>query len=176
CIDVLTDMLPAISLAYEEAESDIMQRPPRNPFKDHLVTGKLYFFAYGHIGFFEAAAGFFVYFVIMSEYGFLPERLIGLRKEWDSMLINDLQDSYGMEWTYEERKVLQYTCYTAFLIAVVITQWADAFICKTRRNSIFTQGIKNWQLHVSIIVETVIACVLAYCPGNSYLKFYPVKF
>ncbi|GJQ68890.1 hypothetical protein Trydic_g6085 [Trypoxylus dichotomus] len=176
CIDVLTDMLPAISLAYEEAESDIMQRPPRNPFKDHLVTGRLYFFAYGHIGFIEAAAGFFVYFVIMSEYGFFPERLIGLRKEWDSMLINDLQDSYGMEWTYEERKVLQYTCYTAFLIAVVITQWADAIICKTRRNSIFTQGMRNWQLHVSIFIETAIACVLAYCPGNSYLKFYPVKF
>lgn len=56
------------------------------------------------------------------------------------MLINDLQDSYGMEWTYEERKVLQYTCYTAFLIAVVITQWADAIICKTRRNSLITQG------------------------------------
>lgn len=77
CIDVLTDMLPSISLAYEEPESDIMKRPPRNPYKDHLVTGKLYFFAYGHIGFIEAAAGFFVYFMIMAEYGFFPERLLG---------------------------------------------------------------------------------------------------
>ncbi|KAI4457776.1 sodium/potassium-transporting atpase subunit alpha [Holotrichia oblita] len=175
CIDVLTDMLPSISLAYEEPESDIMKRPPRNPNKDQLVTGKLYFFAYGHIGFIEAAAGFFVYFMIMAEYGFLPERLLGLRKEWDSMLINDLQDSYGMEWTYEERKILQYTCYTAFLIAVVISQWADAIICKTRRNSLITQGMKNWQLNLSIVIETAIACILAYCPENSYLKFYPVK-
>merc|ERR1712106_504316 len=32
CIDLGTDMIPAISMAYEEAESDIMKRQPRNPF------------------------------------------------------------------------------------------------------------------------------------------------
>merc|ERR1712179_172969 len=29
CIDLGTDMVPAISMAYEQAESDIMKRPPR---------------------------------------------------------------------------------------------------------------------------------------------------
>ncbi|KAG5871900.1 hypothetical protein JTB14_030953 [Gonioctena quinquepunctata] len=38
CIDLGTDMVPAISLAYEEAESDIMKRRPRNPFCDKLVN------------------------------------------------------------------------------------------------------------------------------------------
>ncbi|EFN85240.1 Sodium/potassium-transporting ATPase subunit alpha [Harpegnathos saltator] len=38
CIDLGTDMVPAISLAYEEAESDIMKRQPRNPFTDKLVN------------------------------------------------------------------------------------------------------------------------------------------
>ncbi|XP_037803133.1 sodium/potassium-transporting ATPase subunit alpha-like isoform X6 [Penaeus monodon] len=38
CIDLGTDMIPAISLAYEAAESDIMKRYPRNPFKDKLVN------------------------------------------------------------------------------------------------------------------------------------------
>lgn len=38
CIDLGTDMLPAISLAYEKPESDIMQRPPRNAKKDHLAS------------------------------------------------------------------------------------------------------------------------------------------
>lgn len=77
CIDLLTDMLPAISLAYEKAESDIMQRPPRNPKKDKLVTGKLYFVAYGHIGLIEAMCGFFIYFAIMAEHGFKPTKLLG---------------------------------------------------------------------------------------------------
>ena len=38
CIDFGTDMIPAISLAYEGPESDIMKRKPRCPQKDRLVT------------------------------------------------------------------------------------------------------------------------------------------
>lgn len=54
--------------------------------------------AYGQIGMIQAAAGFFVYFVIMAENGFLPLKLFGIRKHWDSKAINDLTDSYGQEW------------------------------------------------------------------------------
>lgn len=54
--------------------------------------------AYGQIGMIQAAAGFFVYFVIMAENGFLPMTLFGIRKQWDSKAINDLTDSYGQEW------------------------------------------------------------------------------
>merc|ERR1711934_924352 len=38
CIDLGTDMLPAISLAYEEPESDIIMRTPRNKHYDKLVN------------------------------------------------------------------------------------------------------------------------------------------
>jgi Cation transporting ATPase, C-terminus len=38
CIDLGTDMVPAISLAYEQAESDIMKRMPRDPINDKLVN------------------------------------------------------------------------------------------------------------------------------------------
>merc|ERR1711884_848980 len=41
CIDLGTDMVPAISMAYEQAESDIMKRQPRNPFTDKLVNERL---------------------------------------------------------------------------------------------------------------------------------------
>jgi len=40
CIDLGTDMVPAISFAYEEAENDIMLRKPRDPVHDKLVTLK----------------------------------------------------------------------------------------------------------------------------------------
>ena len=50
CIDLGTDMVPAISMAYEEAESDIMKRQPRNPFTDKLVNERLISMAYGQIG------------------------------------------------------------------------------------------------------------------------------
>ena len=43
---------------------------------------------------------------------------------------------------YSERQKLQQTCQTAFFVAIVIVQWADLIICKTRRNSIVQQGMK----------------------------------
>eukprot|EP00997_Jenningsia_sp_PLL12_P004444 NODE_18_length_3799_cov_48.718933_g16_i0.p1 GENE.NODE_18_length_3799_cov_48.718933_g16_i0~~NODE_18_length_3799_cov_48.718933_g16_i0.p1 ORF type:complete len:799 (+),score=217.49 NODE_18_length_3799_cov_48.718933_g16_i0:606-3002(+) len=46
CIDLGTDMVPAISFAYENAELDIMERMPRNSKRDHLVNIKLISFAY----------------------------------------------------------------------------------------------------------------------------------
>jgi sodium/potassium-transporting ATPase subunit alpha len=45
-------------------------------------------------------AGFLTYFVIMSENGFFPSKLIGLRISWEASSINDLEDSYGQEWTF----------------------------------------------------------------------------
>ena len=42
--------VPAISLAYEAAESDIMKRQPRNSKTDKLVNERLISMAYGQIG------------------------------------------------------------------------------------------------------------------------------
>merc|ERR1712062_136045 len=151
CIDLGTDMVPAISMAYEFAESDIMKRPPRNPFTDKLVNERLIPMAYGQIGMIQASAGFFVYFVIMCENGFWPSTLLGLRREWDSQAVNDLEDSYGQEWTYADRKILEYTCHTAFFVSIVVVQWADLIICKTRKLSVFQQGMKNYMLNFGLV-------------------------
>merc|ERR1711868_150985 len=176
-IDLGTDMIPAISMAYEKAESDIMKRQPRNPFTDKLVNERLISMAYGQIGMIQASAGFFVYFVIMAENGFLPRHLFGLRKQWDSIAINDLEDSYGQEWTYRDRKVLEYTCHTAFFVSIVVVQWADLIICKTRKLSVFHQGMSNWFMNFGLLFETLLACVLSYTPGmDKGLRMYPLKF
>merc|ERR1740128_1469910 len=176
CIDLGTDMVPAISLAYEEAESDIMKRKPRNPFTDKLVNERLISMAYGQVGMMQASAGFFAYFVIMSENGFLPKDLFGLRKSWDSRHLNDLTDSYGQEWTYDARKQLEYTCHTAFFVSIVVVQWADLIICKTRRNSLFQQGMRNHVLTFGLFFETAVACLLSYTPGMDVgLRMYPLK-
>jgi sodium/potassium-transporting ATPase subunit alpha len=139
----------------------------------------------------QALGGFFTYFVILAENGFLPSRLLGIRLDWDDRTTNDLEDSYGQEWvsgavdvcrrregaglrlrswlelarssqeaddglsarfnkcpflssaqTYEQRKVVEFTCHTAFFASIVVVQWADLIICKTRRNSVFQQGMK----------------------------------
>ncbi|XP_012604632.2 sodium/potassium-transporting ATPase subunit alpha-4 [Microcebus murinus] len=176
CIDLGTDMLPAISLAYESAESDIMKRLPRNPKTDNLVNNRLIGMAYGQIGMIQALAGFFTYFVILAENGFKPNDLLGIRLHWEDRYLNDLQDSYGQQWTYEQRKVVEFTCHTAFFVSIVIVQWADLIICKTRRNSVFQQGMKNKILILGLLEETMLAAFLSYAPGMDLaLRMYPLK-
>ena len=50
------------------------------------------------LGMMQAIAGFFTYFVILAENGFLPFDLLGIRILWDDKFVNDLEDSYGQEW------------------------------------------------------------------------------
>ncbi|TRZ00058.1 hypothetical protein DNTS_028882 [Danionella cerebrum] len=153
CIDLGTDMVPAISLAYEAAESDIMKRQPRNPHRDKLVNERLISIAYGQIGMIQALGGFFSYFVILAENGWLPSLL-----------------------TYEQRKIVEFTCHTAFFVSIVVVQWADVIICKTRRNSVFQQGMKNKILIFGLFEETALAAFLSYCPGMDVaLRMYPLK-
>merc|ERR1712010_247463 len=124
------------------------KRQPRNPFTDKLVNERLISMAYGQIGMIQASAGFFVYFVIMCENGFWPSTLLGLRREWDSQAVNDLEDSYGQEWTYADRK-----------------------------QSVFQQGMKNHFMNFGLVFETVLACILSYTPGmDKGLRMYPLKF
>nr|DBA13951.1 TPA: hypothetical protein GDO54_004975 [Pyxicephalus adspersus] len=169
CIDLGTDMVKA-------AESEIMKRQPRNPRTDKLVNERLISMAYGQIGMIQALGGFFAYFVILAENGFLPSRLLGIRLDWDDRSMNDVEDSYGQEWTYEQRKVVEFTCHTAFFTSIVVVQWADLIICKTRRNSVFQQGMKNKILIFGLLEETALAAFLSYCPGMDVaLRMYPLK-
>ncbi len=74
-----------------------MERKPRDPQYDRLVNKRLISMAYGQIGMIQAMAGFFSYFVIMGENGFLPYILFGLRTDWDNREAI-VEDSYGQEW------------------------------------------------------------------------------
>jgi len=83
-IDLGTDMIPAISMAYEYPEADIMMRPPRRSKEDRLVTKKMIHFSYGQIGMIQAMAGFFTYMVVLNDYGYPPNILMsrGNNEAW----------------------------------------------------------------------------------------------
>merc|ERR1711915_393386 len=82
----------------------------------------------------------------------------------------------GQEWTYADRKVLEYTCHTAFFVSIVVVQWADLIICKTRKNSVFQQGMKNHFMNFGLCFETALAAFLSYTPGmDKGLRMYPLK-
>ncbi|XRB13570.1 sodium/potassium-transporting ATPase subunit alpha [Pseudoscourfieldia marina] len=82
CVDLGTDMVPAISLAYELKEADIMNRPPRTT-ADRLVNRKLITFAYLQIGIIQVLAGFYTYLVVLNDFGYPPWVLPWVGLDWD---------------------------------------------------------------------------------------------
>jgi sodium/potassium-transporting ATPase subunit alpha len=76
-VNIGTDMLPAISLAYERAELDIMTRKPRSRH-EHLVTRKLMTFCYLQMGEFESFGTWMIYFILMANFGFPMSQLFGM--------------------------------------------------------------------------------------------------
>ena len=76
-ISIGTDLIPAIALAYEQGELDLMTRKPRNK-EDHMVTMSLMSQAYGFMGWLQFWAGMLSYFVVFNDFGFPPSSLIGV--------------------------------------------------------------------------------------------------
>ncbi|CAI5516948.1 unnamed protein product [Closterium sp. Naga37s-1] len=278
-----TDMLPAISLAYEEKESDIMDRPPRNPRRDRLVSWRLISHAYLLIGAVQTLAGFLAYLAVFNDYGFRPNMLqrIGFDfarnpiictfdrdnepydcgygcgppnyslampdtssppaaqpycyqgcpipssnvtpvvvdpfsemgaagfkgQQFCALTCNTSASAFpggvlpsqcsspslssnvgfpgrqqlgkplgpynGWYWwagrkqlqpnTQYQVEVLRYA-QSAYFVAVIVTQWANLLVCKTRRLSLFQQGMRNHVLTFSLFFETLVAAALLYWP------------
>ncbi|KAF0988455.1 hypothetical protein HZS_5193, partial [Henneguya salminicola] len=175
CIDLGTDLVPAISLAYEKAEMDIMKRKPRNPKTDSLVNMVLINYSYLLVGVFQAVAALMVYLYILMDHGF-TWNYIRIYTLWDDPRHSFIVDSFGQEWSYLARKDLEYLCQTGCFITIVIVQIADLLISKTRMTSIFTHGIfGNPMLIFGIFLEVSLALFLSYVPIiNNLLKTRPV--
>ena len=163
CIDVGTDLWPAISLAYEKAESDIMRRKPRNAKVDKLVTAKLMSFAYLQIGIIQALAGIYTFFVVMGDFGFAPWDLFGKAE----IFIDPEPDQATIKITPEERaKNVNALAngQTAAFASIIVVQWADLMVCKTRMLSLFQQGMRNMVLNSGMVFETILGLFIVYMP------------
>jgi len=187
-IDLGTDMYPAISMAYEGPESDIMDRKPRNPKTDNLVTLKLLQYTYMQIGIIQACAGFFSYFVVLSNCGFLPSLLFddSVGPNWEEIKVGgstvfdqyySITDSYGQEHDIDSRSRLLQAAQTSYFVSIVVVQWADLIVCKTRVLSLFQQGMRNRQMNQALVFETLLAICLCYIPGmDEFFKTGPLNF
>jgi len=186
CIDLGTDMVPAISLAYENKEANIMMKPPRDMNTDRLVTTKLVVFSYLQIGLFQAMAGFYTYFVVLNDYGFDPSilpwfqkyfRLANLRTSEVGGPFTHFVDPITGEYTrpvkpcniptpgichIPEEALAHAQC--AFFISIIIVQWADLVCCKTRELSLVTQGMRNGWLNFGLLWETALGALICYVP------------
>lgn len=139
-IDLGTDMLPAIALASEKPERDIMERRPRTR-SERLVSARLIFLAYGFKGLITAAAGFYAYFSVLHRGGW---------RYGISLAANDPLLHRGV---------------SAFFAAVVLCQIANAVTSKTHRQSLVQQGmLSNGWLVLGIGIELVLAFAIINWP------------
>jgi len=172
CIDLGTDMLPAIALAYESPESDIMRRTPRNKHHDRLVNNKLIGMCYGQIGMIQAAAGFTCYFAVFSKYGLFFEDLSGTGFKYI-----DEGEKFVLGLDYDTRINILRQAQTSFLISIIVAQWTDVMICKTRVLSVFQQGMSNMMLNIGLIEELLLGMALCYVPiCNAAFKTTAIEF
>jgi len=137
-IDLGTDMLPALALGGERPSGDLMQAPPR-PRRERLLTTALLRRAYLFLGSIEAAAAMTGYFYIL----------------WQG----------GWSWGQTPSPLLYRQATTACLTAVIVTQLANGFVCRSFRTSVFTLGLlTNRLLLLGMLVEVSLQLAIVYSP------------
>jgi len=139
-IDLGTDLLPALGLGSERAESDVMRQPPRKR-SERLLTGKLLGVSYGIIGVIQAIGGFIAFFAVLFRGGW----------QWGVPLAPN--------------NPLYMKATAAFFATVVLCQVADVLIARTRRESLFSVGLfSNRLVNLGILVELALLSIIVYVP------------
>jgi len=64
---------------------------------------------------------------------------------------------------------------TASFIAIIIVQWADLVICKTRWLSIRQQGMRNDVMNFALVWELLLGAMICYIPGTSAILIQPLR-
>lgn len=139
-VDLGTDMLPALALGSERPTPGIMRRPPRKR-TEHLLSVGLLARSYLFLGPIEAAACLFGFFWVLNSGGW----------EWGSAL--GAADPLYLQAT------------TACLTAIIITQVANVFACRSFRESLFSIGVfTNRLVFLGIAAELLLQLFIVYHP------------
>ncbi|MEK6698159.1 MAG: cation-transporting P-type ATPase [Nitrospirota bacterium] len=152
-VDLGTDMLPALALGAEKPSPDVMKAPPRSP-KEHLLNMPLFTRAYLFLGPIEAAAALFGFFYVLYSGGW----------HWGRTLAAD--------------NPLYVQATTACLTAIIVTQIANVFACRSLRESAFSLGwFSNRLIFAGIAVELLLQLFIVYHPlGNRIFSTAPLPF
>jgi len=160
-ICVITDVLPSLSLIYEQPEADLMHRPPRNRKTHKLVDWRLLVHAYLIVGNLETFFAFLSFFVYMNKYGGLnPGHLFLAFDKW--------QDGY-MGKSIDELNTLLWTGQTVFFVTLVLCQFGNLHCVRVRHLSWFQQNplkreTRNLYLFGAMLGSTALLVIAVYVP------------
>jgi magnesium-transporting ATPase (P-type) len=150
-VDLGTDMVPALALGAEPPNPQTMKEPPR-PRRERLLNFPLIARSYLWLGLLQAAAAISAFFLMLN---------LG---RWH----------YGQALSRHDPLYLRAT--TACLAAIVVMQIANVFICRSRRQSVFSFGLFSNRLILSgLVVEITMILFICYTPlGNLVFGTAPI--
>lgn len=136
-IDLGTDMLPSLGLGKELPEKDVMTQLPRKR-GERLLTQAILLRSYLVVGLLETAAGFFAFFVVLYQAGWV----------WGQ--------------TIAESDLAYKTAVTSYFAAIVVCQIVNVKICRTHLQSIFSKRFfSNPIIWLGIIIELALLFALS---------------
>jgi sodium/potassium-transporting ATPase subunit alpha len=163
-IDLGTELFPAISLAYEKPEADVMTRPPRDVKKDHLVSFSLLSYSYLQVGMIEVGLCFISYFLIFYSHG-IPASALPRTTDYFKSGAPIFKVSDELEFTEEQQLEIIQQVNAAWFMCVVLCQFFHIWVCKTRIVSVFKHTMKNWLMFVGVGVALALMVLFVYVPG-----------
>ncbi|GAB9476426.1 putative hydrolase [Globisporangium polare] len=172
-VDLGTELGPAISLAYEGPETDIMDRPPRDRNVDKLMSAPLLSYAYLIAGMVNALGCLLAYAAVFWRQGIsFADLYLSGDTYWQSgapdFCFADSNSSSGTRTclSADEQTQLLAQAAGSWYIALVACQFCHVWTCKTRRVSLFRHGLFNNAVMVyGALLSLSIAVILVYVPS-----------
>jgi sodium/potassium-transporting ATPase subunit alpha len=155
-VDLLTEQIPSMSLAYEYPEALLMVLPPRDRETDRLVDRKLIVYAFFTISVPLTLACVGAFFLSMTQDGYTISSLLYQREYW-------------LNPPPEAAAALARGVGAYFFTLAVSQAVFHVFIVKTTRASVFTHNIcRNWLTAVGSIIAICVAVIVIFVLGGSF--------
>lgn len=155
-VDLITEQLPAISLAYEPAESIIMSQPPRDRSTDHLVDARLLCYSFVFVALLESLCCVGAFTLALTQRGFSLSSLLYERAFWANpppAAASALAEGIA-----------------AYFFTLAICQACfHVYLVKTSRASVFTHGIcRNYLTVIGSLVAICVSVIVIFAMQGTF--------
>ena len=168
CIDLLTELLPATSIAFEDAEALIMKVPPRNARTDKLTSFPLLLYAYGIAGSIETGACMLTYYLTFQAYGISGKDLFEMNNQYFPATKpgQSYTTSDGRVYDNSEQVEILWQVQATWFYMIVAAQALHIWVVRTSTVSIFQHGLfSNKYTNIGVLTALMLGIFVIYCPG-----------